>query len=114
MTVQLDACIHCQLCVQACRDIQANDVIGMAGRGAAAKIVFDVDDAMGDSICVGCGECVQACPTGALMATTMLAADGSDFWKKRMPDHERWPLFRRLKVSDFEYLPEQRAWKFRQ
>jgi formate dehydrogenase major subunit len=77
MTVQLDACIHCQLCVQACRDIQANDVIGMAGRGAAAKIVFDVDDAMGDSSCVGCGECVQACPTGALMATTMLAADGS-------------------------------------
>jgi formate dehydrogenase major subunit len=77
MTVQLDACIHCQLCVQACRDIQANDVIGMAGRGAAAKIVFDLDDAMGDSSCVGCGECVQACPTGALMATTMLAADGS-------------------------------------
>jgi formate dehydrogenase major subunit len=77
MSVQLDACIHCQLCVQACRDIQANDVIGMAGRGAAAKIVFDLDDAMGDSSCVGCGECVQACPTGALMATTMLAADGS-------------------------------------
>lgn len=44
----------------------------------------------------------------------LLAADGSDFWKKRMPDHERWPLFRRLKVSDFEYLPEKRAWKFRQ
>jgi formate dehydrogenase major subunit len=62
MSVQLDACIHCQLCVQACRDIQANDVIGMAGRGAAAKIVFDLDDAMGDSSCVGCGECVQACP----------------------------------------------------
>ncbi|MEF8733970.1 MAG: formate dehydrogenase subunit alpha [Candidatus Accumulibacter meliphilus] len=77
MTVQLDACIHCQLCVQACRDIQANDVIGMAGRGAAAKIVFDLDDVMGDSSCVGCGECVQACPTGALMATTMLTADGS-------------------------------------
>lgn len=44
----------------------------------------------------------------------LLAADGSDFWKKRMPDHERWSLFRRLKVSDFEYLPEKRAWKFRQ
>lgn len=44
----------------------------------------------------------------------LLTADGSDFWKKRMPDHERWPLFRRLKVSDFEYLPEKRAWKFRQ
>ncbi|MBE2260577.1 MAG: formate dehydrogenase subunit alpha, partial [Rhodobacteraceae bacterium] len=68
---------HCQLCVQACRDIQANDVIGMAGRGAAAKIVFDLDDAMGDSSCVACGECVQACPTGALMPATMVIADGS-------------------------------------
>ena len=32
-----------------------------------AKIVFDMDDPMGDSTCVACGECVQACPTGALM-----------------------------------------------
>ncbi|WP_300320012.1 formate dehydrogenase subunit alpha [Accumulibacter sp.] len=77
MIVQLDACIHCQLCVQACRDIQANDVIGMTGRGAAAKIAFDLDDAMGDSSCVACGECVQACPTGALMPATMVIADGS-------------------------------------
>ena len=32
-----------------------------------SKIVFDFDDPMGDSTCVACGECVQACPTGALM-----------------------------------------------
>src|SRR5437762_2734404 len=31
------------------------------------KMVFDLDDAMGESTCVACGECVQACPTGALM-----------------------------------------------
>ena len=67
MAVNLDACIHCNLCVRACREVQVNDVIGMAGRGAHAKIVFDFDDPMGDSTCVACGECVQACPTGALM-----------------------------------------------
>ncbi|MBM3505867.1 MAG: 4Fe-4S dicluster domain-containing protein, partial [Alphaproteobacteria bacterium] len=66
MSVNLDACIHCNLCVRACREVQVNDVIGMAYRGAEAKIVFDFDDAMGLSTCVGCGECVQACPTGAL------------------------------------------------
>ena len=67
MAVNLDACIHCNLCVRACREVQVNDVIGMAGRGADAKVVFDFDDPMGESTCVACGECVQACPTGALM-----------------------------------------------
>jgi len=67
MRVNLDACIQCGLCVRACREVQVNDVIGMAHRGAGAKIVFDLDDPMGHSTCVACGECVQACPTGALM-----------------------------------------------
>src|SRR5712691_10394683 len=67
MAVQLDACIQCNLCVRACREVQVNDVIGMAGRGYHERIVFDFDDPMGGSTCVACGECVQACPTGALM-----------------------------------------------
>ena len=67
MAVHLDACIQCTRCLRACRDEQVNDVIGLAMRGEHAKIVFDMDDPMGASTCVGCGECVQACPTGALM-----------------------------------------------
>src|SRR6187431_1681571 len=67
MSVNLDACIQCGLCVRACREVQVNDVIGMAYRSHEAKIVFDFDDPMGQSTCVACGECVQACPTGALM-----------------------------------------------
>ena len=66
MAVNLDACIQCTRCVRACREVQVNDVIGFASRGAQAKIVFDLDDPMGQSTCVACGECVQACPTGAL------------------------------------------------
>ncbi|HLQ89105.1 MAG TPA: formate dehydrogenase subunit alpha [Xanthobacteraceae bacterium] len=72
MAVNLDACIHCNLCVRACREVQVNDVIGMAGRGHLEKIVFDFDDPMGASTCVACGECVQACPTGALMPSTLV------------------------------------------
>ncbi|MGZ5940658.1 MAG: 2Fe-2S iron-sulfur cluster-binding protein, partial [Rhizomicrobium sp.] len=72
MAVNLDACINCNLCVRACREVQVNDVIGMAGRGHHSKIVFDFDDPMGASTCVACGECVQACPTGALMPATMV------------------------------------------
>jgi formate dehydrogenase major subunit len=55
--------------------VQVNDVIGMAYRNAAAKPVFDFDDPMGQSTCVACGECVQACPTGALMPAAYLNAD---------------------------------------
>jgi formate dehydrogenase major subunit len=72
MAVNLDACIQCNLCVRACREVQVNDVIGMAGRGHNEHIVFDFDDPMGASTCVACGECVQACPTGALMPSTMV------------------------------------------
>ena len=67
IAVNLDACIQCTRCLRACRDEQVNDVIGLAFRGDHAKIVFDMDDPMGASTCVACGECVQACPTGALM-----------------------------------------------
>jgi formate dehydrogenase major subunit len=67
ITVNLDACIQCTRCLRACRDLQVNDVIGLARRGAHSSIVFDLGDALGSSSCVACGECVQACPTGALL-----------------------------------------------
>ena len=83
MSVNLDACIQCGLCVRACREVQVNDVIGMAGRGHDAYPTFDFADPMGESTCVACGECVQACPTGALMPSTVLDAnqvgDRSDY-----------------------------------
>ena len=66
IAVNLDACIQCTRCVRACREEQVNDVIGYAFRGSHSEIVFDMGDPMGDSTCVTCGECVQACPTGAL------------------------------------------------
>lgn len=66
ITVNMNACIQCTRCLRACRDAQGNDVIGLAFRGGHAMIVFDQGDPMGGSTCVACGECVQACPTGAL------------------------------------------------
>ena len=76
IAVNLDACIKCGLCVRACREVQMNDVIGMAYRGFDSKPVFDFDKGMGESTCVACGECVQACPTGALMEANLLDASG--------------------------------------
>ena len=82
IAVNLDACIQCTRCLRACRDAQVNDVIGLAGRGEHSKIVFDMDDAMAASTCVACGECVQACPTGALMPARDAALAAPD---KRVP-----------------------------
>ena len=49
MSVSLDACIQCGLCVRACREVQVNDVIGMSGRGHDSYPTFDLSDPMGDS-----------------------------------------------------------------
>ena len=64
--VDMSKCILCTNCVRACAEVQSNAVIGIAGRGADSRIVFDQGDALGLSSCVACGECVQSCPTGAL------------------------------------------------
>ena len=85
MSVNLDSCIHCNLCVRACREVQVNDVIGMGMRGHSSKVIFDFDDPMGESTCVSCGECVQACPTGALMESSLLDEYGKH---KGEPDRE--------------------------
>jgi formate dehydrogenase major subunit len=60
----------------------------MAYRNAAAKIVFDFDDPMGESTCVACGECVQACPTGALMPASLMddATQKRAVWADRKVD----------------------------
>ncbi|MFY7905992.1 MAG: 2Fe-2S iron-sulfur cluster-binding protein, partial [Burkholderiaceae bacterium] len=72
MVVNHDACIQCTRCVRACREEQGNDVLGMVGRGHDVRIAFDLNDPMGASSCVACGECVQACPTGAISARSVV------------------------------------------
>jgi len=77
MAVNLEACIACNLCERACREVQVNDVIGMGWRGSDTAPSFDLADPMGISSCVACGECVSACPTGALMEKSLLDDSGA-------------------------------------
>jgi formate dehydrogenase major subunit len=71
IAVDHQACILCDRCIRACDDIQVNEVIGRTGKGYATRIGFDLNNSMGDSTCVSCGECVAACPTGALTNKTI-------------------------------------------
>jgi formate dehydrogenase major subunit len=65
--VDHEACILCDRCIRACDDVQSNEVIGRAGKGLTTRIAFDLDQPMGTSTCVSCGECAASCPTGALV-----------------------------------------------
>jgi predicted molibdopterin-dependent oxidoreductase YjgC len=64
--VDHQACILCDRCIRACDDVQSNEVIGRTGKGHAAAIAFDLDQPMGDSSCVSCGECAASCPPSPL------------------------------------------------
>ena len=69
--VDHQACILCDRCIRGCDEIQNNEVIGRTGKGYLTRIGFDLDDPMGESSCVSCGECLAVCPTGALINKPM-------------------------------------------
>jgi len=61
-------CILCYQCVDACGEQWQNSfVIEIAGRGFDARVSTENDVPLPDSACVYCGNCIQVCPTGALM-----------------------------------------------
>ncbi len=61
-------CVLCYKCVEACgTDAQHTFAIAVAGRGFHAHISTEADVPLPDSACVYCGNCIQVCPTGALM-----------------------------------------------
>jgi len=59
-------CILCEQCVQVCNKIQTVYAIGLQRRGFNTRVHPPLDMSMAESPCVNCGQCVVACPTGAL------------------------------------------------
>jgi predicted molibdopterin-dependent oxidoreductase YjgC len=73
-------CILCYKCVDACGEQWQNTfAIAVSGRGFDSRIAAEFDSTLPDSACVYCGNCIQVCPTGALMFTTEhnMRADGT-------------------------------------
>lgn len=64
--VDHDRCILCDRCARSCSDVKPFKVIGHTGKGYTTRISFDLDQIQNASNCVQCGECMTACPTGAL------------------------------------------------
>ncbi len=82
IAVDHNACILCDRCVRGCNEIRNNQVIGRMAKGYQARIAFDLDDPMGDSTCVACGECMVSCPTGALTHRGFVRPQ---FWNQQQP-----------------------------
>jgi Fe-S-cluster-containing hydrogenase component 2/CRP-like cAMP-binding protein len=78
IAVDHEACIGCDRCIRACNEVRHNNVLGRKGKGYEVGIAFDLNDPMGDSSCISCGECMVSCPTGALTNKTVVPSELPD------------------------------------
>ena len=60
-------CIRCQRCVRTCEELQGVNALTVAYKGDHMKISTFFEKAMNDVICTNCGQCINHCPTGALV-----------------------------------------------
>ncbi|WP_167613322.1 NADH-dependent [FeFe] hydrogenase, group A6 [Maribellus sediminis] len=60
-------CIRCQRCVRTCAELQGVNALTVAHKGDQMKITTFFEKAMRDVVCTNCGQCVNHCPTGALV-----------------------------------------------
>ncbi len=75
-------CVLCRRCVRACAELVGNHTLDLRQRGAFTMLCADMDVPLAESSCVGCGTCVDVCPTGAL-------ADKRSAFMARPADVER-------------------------
>jgi bidirectional [NiFe] hydrogenase diaphorase subunit len=69
-------CILCTRCVRACDELEGAHTWDVAGRGANARVVTDMNQPWGEAAtCTSCGKCFMACPTGAIFTKGSTVAE---------------------------------------
>lgn len=80
--VDMSQCIDCYRCVRICEEVQGQFVWQIVDRGQNTHIMPDSGTTLGESSCVSCGACVDACPTGALEDKSLLELGIPTSWTK--------------------------------
>lgn len=62
----VEKCILCGRCISTCSNIQTVNAIGFTNRGFHTEVATPYDRPIGETTCINCGQCIEACPVGAL------------------------------------------------
>ncbi len=68
MVIDHNRCILCGRCVRVCGEVVGNHTLDFSRRGWRTLIAADLNQPLGESSCISCGACLQACPTGAIFS----------------------------------------------
>lgn len=72
-----EKCILCGRCISTCGNVQTVHAIGWAERGFSTKVAPAYEKSLSDTVCTNCGQCIMACPAGALHEKENI----KDVWK---------------------------------